>query len=301
MGEVLEKVFACAIILFYSIESWERSSPGLSHFSGSSVRRVRQAVQSSSVADHCVELLGRRRVLCDPGCGGNIKVFDVDNFDLINMIKLSYKARTLAWVHRPGSARTLLAVTDEGSATFTSTTVGARLRREAGRCQRHGGGRSINIRELNASHQPIFTASKVHRSPVHILAFNAKHNVVYRAMSPASSSTGRPKSLLPHHRRPRYPASSSSSQQQISSTSKRPRQSRQHSLFRRTARSLPSSRSSIVRSASSTSAAPRSPDGTTRAWKHFKRSSLCPRQMPPLQQSTTRTRTVAIHRSHRRL
>ncbi len=113
MGEVLEKVITCAIILFDSIEKWKRSSVGLVALQRFFRCRVRQAVQSSSVAYHCLELLGRRRVLCDPGCGANIKVFDVDNFDLINMIKLPYKARTLAWVHRPGSARTLLAVTDE--------------------------------------------------------------------------------------------------------------------------------------------------------------------------------------------
>ncbi|TKY88634.1 hypothetical protein EX895_002265 [Sporisorium graminicola] len=107
----------------------------------------------------------------------NVKVFDVNNFDLINMIKLPYKARTLAWVHRAGSARTMLAITDEDSAhiriydgrsTPSQTPPEASMDAEG----------SIPTPSTGSTHHPIYTASKVHRAPVHILAFNAQHNTI---------------------------------------------------------------------------------------------------------------------------
>ncbi|KAI3488084.1 hypothetical protein L1887_47863 [Cichorium endivia] len=110
----------------------------------------------------------------------NVKVFDVDNFDLINMIKLPYKARTLAWVHRPGSARTLLAISDEESCKIRIYDA-----RSSPSSISNGDGEDASAQDelsqrpnSSAAHQPIFTASNVHRSPVHLLAFNAQLNVV---------------------------------------------------------------------------------------------------------------------------
>ncbi|SJX64767.1 related to Peptidylprolyl isomerase domain and WD repeat-containing protein 1 [Sporisorium reilianum f. sp. reilianum] len=107
----------------------------------------------------------------------NVKVFDVANFDLINMIKLPYRARTLAWVHRPGSARTLLAITDEESANIRIYDGRSAPNHPPPR-EDADDSTSIPPTSTAPSHHPIFTASKVHRSPVHILAFNAQHNTV---------------------------------------------------------------------------------------------------------------------------
>lgn len=110
----------------------------------------------------------------------NVKVFDVDNFDLINMIKLPYKARTLAWVHRSGSPRTLLAITDEVSSDirFYDGRSGPMQPSQSF----HGGdGGDAPVNEAtssSATYQPLFTASRIHRAPVHLLAFNPQHNVV---------------------------------------------------------------------------------------------------------------------------
>lgn len=46
---------------------------------------------------------------------GSIKVFDVENFDMINIITLPYKPSTACWVHPRGQARTLLAVAEQDS------------------------------------------------------------------------------------------------------------------------------------------------------------------------------------------
>lgn len=41
---------------------------------------------------------------------GSAKVFDVENFDMINILKLPYRPRTCAWVHSKGEGMTLLAM-----------------------------------------------------------------------------------------------------------------------------------------------------------------------------------------------
>lgn len=46
---------------------------------------------------------------------GSIKVFDVENFDMINIISLEYRPSTACWVHPRKQARSLLAVAEEGS------------------------------------------------------------------------------------------------------------------------------------------------------------------------------------------
>lgn len=46
---------------------------------------------------------------------GSIKVFDVENFDMINIISLEYRPSTACWIHPRKQARSLLAVAEEGS------------------------------------------------------------------------------------------------------------------------------------------------------------------------------------------
>lgn len=115
----------------------------------------------------------------------NVKVFDVDNFDLINMIKLPYKARTLAWIHRPGSARTLLAISDEESSNIriydgrsAPTQSFFDQDTQVDDSETDATASSVMQGRSDITLQPISTVSKVHRAPVHILAFNAQHNVV---------------------------------------------------------------------------------------------------------------------------
>lgn len=46
---------------------------------------------------------------------GSVKVFDVENFDMINIISLDYRPSTACWIHSRTQARSLLAVAEEGS------------------------------------------------------------------------------------------------------------------------------------------------------------------------------------------
>lgn len=41
---------------------------------------------------------------------GSAKIFDVENFDMINILKLDYRPRVCCWVHGKGVARTMLAM-----------------------------------------------------------------------------------------------------------------------------------------------------------------------------------------------
>ena len=54
-------------------------------------------------------------LLATLGSDKAIKVFDVVNFDMINMLKLDYVPSTAAWVHKPGDAINVLAVAEEDS------------------------------------------------------------------------------------------------------------------------------------------------------------------------------------------
>ena len=54
-------------------------------------------------------------LLATLGSDKAIKVFDVINFDMINMLKLDYVPSVASWVHKPGDAINVLAVVEEDS------------------------------------------------------------------------------------------------------------------------------------------------------------------------------------------
>lgn len=49
-------------------------------------------------------------LLCSASCDKTLKVFDVINFDMINMMKLEYEPKCIEWIHKAGDAIALLAV-----------------------------------------------------------------------------------------------------------------------------------------------------------------------------------------------
>ncbi|SPC67678.1 related to Peptidylprolyl isomerase domain and WD repeat-containing protein 1 [Ustilago sp. UG-2017b] len=185
------------------VKFWKKSSLAPSSSSNSS-QPAKDAASASSLysGSSVVEFVKQYRAHLSPiiawSCSAdgasyatldadaNVKIFDVENFDMINMIKLPYKARTLAWVHRPGSPRTLLAITDEGSSNIriydgrSAPTQSAQA--DALSLEETASGdpttTALLQQKSNTAYEPIHTASKIHRAPVHILAFNAQHNVV---------------------------------------------------------------------------------------------------------------------------
>ncbi|KAF9046595.1 peptidyl-prolyl cis-trans isomerase [Panaeolus papilionaceus] len=84
------------------------------------------------------------------------KVFDVVNFDMINIIKLGFKPHSCCWVHKRGQYQGLLAVADATSGT-------------------------IRLYDGRGGDTPILTVDSVHRFPVHVMTYNERFDTVISA------------------------------------------------------------------------------------------------------------------------
>ncbi|KAJ3054623.1 Peptidyl-prolyl cis-trans isomerase cyp15 [Rhizophlyctis rosea] len=82
-----------------------------------------------------------------------LKVFDVINFDMINMIKLPYLPNAVSWMYQKDQAHALLACSDRESS-------------------------NIHLYDGRGSVEPLQTISKLHSSPVPIMKYNPIANVV---------------------------------------------------------------------------------------------------------------------------
>ncbi|KAI6042675.1 hypothetical protein EDC04DRAFT_2965944 [Pisolithus marmoratus] len=87
---------------------------------------------------------------------GSAKVFDVMNFDMINMFKLDYKPVACCYVHRRGQAQGLLAISDQASGT-------------------------IRIYDARGDGKPLTVIDKLHRYPVHLMAYSDRYDTVISA------------------------------------------------------------------------------------------------------------------------
>ncbi|OCB88921.1 peptidyl-prolyl cis-trans isomerase [Sanghuangporus baumii] len=87
---------------------------------------------------------------------GTAKVFDVVNFDMINMIKLGFIPHACCWVHKKGKAQALLAVSESNSG-------------------------AIRIYDSRGDDKPLLVVDKVHRSPVHLMTYNDRYDTVISA------------------------------------------------------------------------------------------------------------------------
>jgi peptidylprolyl isomerase domain and WD repeat-containing protein 1 len=82
-----------------------------------------------------------------------LKVFDVVNFDMINMFKLDFLPKSVAWCHQSDLAQALLLVSDRETS-------------------------NIYVYDAKASDAaPLYTV-EMHKDPVHLLKYNSIHNVV---------------------------------------------------------------------------------------------------------------------------
>ncbi|KAF9582283.1 hypothetical protein BGW38_000407 [Lunasporangiospora selenospora] len=86
----------------------------------------------------------------------SLKVFDVVNFDMINMIKLDFVPSAICWVHKRGEAQAKVAISDEA-------------------CP------DIHVLDGRGDGKSIFTITKLHPAPVITMVFNEKYNSVISA------------------------------------------------------------------------------------------------------------------------
>lgn len=84
---------------------------------------------------------------------GTAKIYDVVNFDLINMIKLNFTPRAACWVHKRGRADSLLAISEEDSTR-------------------------ICIYDGRGDGQILRTIQDIHRAPCHILSYNEPYDCI---------------------------------------------------------------------------------------------------------------------------
>ncbi|KAG1746021.1 uncharacterized protein EDB91DRAFT_1246145 [Suillus paluster] len=84
---------------------------------------------------------------------GSAKVFDVLNFDMINMLKLGFTPHACCWVHRRGQAQGLLAISEQGTGT-------------------------IRLYDGRGNDKPLLTIEKLHRFPVHLMTYSDRYDTV---------------------------------------------------------------------------------------------------------------------------
>lgn len=91
-------------------------------------------------------------LLCSAATDKSLKIFDVLNFDMINMMRLDYVPNQVEWIHSPGDPIQWLAVTDVDSPNIYVYD-----------------GRSNNV--------PLKVLEKIHSKPVVTIKFNPKFEV----------------------------------------------------------------------------------------------------------------------------
>ncbi|TRM64013.1 hypothetical protein BD626DRAFT_493498 [Schizophyllum amplum] len=85
-----------------------------------------------------------------------VKIFDVVNFDMINIIKLGYKPHACCWVHPEGQSQGLVAISDAASGV-------------------------IRIYDARGDGTPAAVVDNVHRFPVHVMAYSDRYDTVISA------------------------------------------------------------------------------------------------------------------------
>lgn len=91
--------------------------------------------------------------LCTASTDKNVKIFDVINFDMINMIKLDFVPQCAEWIHIPNDAISALAVTDADSPR-------------------------IAIYHAQGTSEPLHVLEKIHTKPVSVIKYNVRYEVV---------------------------------------------------------------------------------------------------------------------------
>lgn len=92
-------------------------------------------------------------LLCTISLDKSLKVFDVVNFDMINMLKLEYLPNNCSFIHSDKDPIKTLCVSEKDSPV-------------------------LRIYDAHGSNQPIHQMEKLHYHPVHIIKFNAVYEIV---------------------------------------------------------------------------------------------------------------------------
>ncbi|KAG8525342.1 uncharacterized protein KY384_008986 [Bacidia gigantensis] len=97
------------------------------------------------------------RSFATAGVDKTIKIFDVVTFDLLSIVSLERPPRSVCWVHRRGASLPLLAVSFDESNDIEIYDAGGEIQK------------------------PVHTISKLHRSPVRVIAYNTEYDCALSA------------------------------------------------------------------------------------------------------------------------
>lgn len=92
-------------------------------------------------------------LFCSASSDKSLKIFDVVNFDMINMIRLDYSPSIVEWIHSPGDAIHALAVCDHDTP-------------------------KIYVYDGKADATPLQILDKIHSKPVCLIKYNNKYDIV---------------------------------------------------------------------------------------------------------------------------
>lgn len=92
-------------------------------------------------------------LMCTVSNDENGKVFDVENFDMINMLRLGFAPECAEWIHRSGDAIAALAVAEQDSAR-------------------------VHVFDGRGDSVPLRTIERMHFKPVNIIKYNPIYDVV---------------------------------------------------------------------------------------------------------------------------
>ncbi|CAI2163147.1 3521_t:CDS:10 [Funneliformis geosporum] len=104
---------------------------------------------------NCISVSADGLLLATGSVDKALKVFDVINFDMINMMKLEYVPNSICWVHKRGQAQSLLASSNEAGNIF--------------------------IYDGRGDGNSLYTVPKLHSHPVHLMTYNEKDHAVISA------------------------------------------------------------------------------------------------------------------------
>ncbi|XP_027018184.1 peptidylprolyl isomerase domain and WD repeat-containing protein 1 [Tachysurus fulvidraco] len=104
----------------------------------------------------CISVSAEGALLCSVGDDQAMKVFDVVNFDMINMLKLGFHPGQCEWIYNPGDAISTVACSEKSTG-------------------------KIHVYDGRGSNQPLHSFHKMHSSPLCQIRLNPRYRVIVSA------------------------------------------------------------------------------------------------------------------------
>ncbi|XP_048875534.1 peptidylprolyl isomerase domain and WD repeat-containing protein 1 [Brienomyrus brachyistius] len=104
----------------------------------------------------CIAVSAEGALLCTVGDDQAMKVFDVVNFDMINMLRMGFHPGQCEWIYNPGDAISTVACSEKSTG-------------------------KICVYDGRGGNQPLHTFDKMHSSPLAHIRLNARYRVIVSA------------------------------------------------------------------------------------------------------------------------